>query len=219
VPGRESTLRVLALYYGARTAAQPLRGVARSGRQALRGASGRLGAGREAARGPVGGAAPVPRRDAAPEPDDGAKKSSVDAGQRASARGHNRGGRDPKGAEPTDGARRVATQVRRAGRAPAAPAEANAEKHGGPLAKERGARPTAAPRREARASAPTPAPSEARGESPLSAELREDRKQLPAARKGLKDDRPGSSKADPARQPAPPPRPRKRRPGKRGGKG
>jgi hypothetical protein len=44
-PGREGALRVLALYYGARTAARPLRSIRRSAGSATRGVRGRLGGG------------------------------------------------------------------------------------------------------------------------------------------------------------------------------
>lgn len=97
-PGREGTLRVLALYYGARTAARPLRGAGRRARSAMRAPSGLFGGGgaeraggpRQASRlgttysAPVGGDAPpldAPRpserkRSAAPQSDGESRKAA-----------------------------------------------------------------------------------------------------------------------------------------------
>jgi hypothetical protein len=107
-PGREGTLRVLALYYGARTAARPLRGAGQRARSAMRAPS-RLfgGGGAERAGGrpqasrfgatysaPVGGGAPpldAPgpserKRSAAPQGDGESRKAaSPQSGQPAGA--------------------------------------------------------------------------------------------------------------------------------------
>ncbi len=146
-PGREGSMRLLALYYGARSFGRPLRSLGRSGGSGTSGAPTRLGGGgsgsrRGGGRGGVGLAGSAPRRS---DPGDGGTRDA---------------GRDRPGGKVPAGERRAGSAPAGAGGAPV-PATAGSRK---PVAKEGARRSRAAEAalastaREASAGRPAPGP-------------------------------------------------------------
>lgn len=225
-PGREGALRVLALYYGARTAGRPLRGLRRSARRAVGGTAGRPPGGgsrggpdspstpgsgggnpRPAADGPRGGGAAIPRR----------RRPSTEPAGTGSPPSQGAAGPAPA---PTRG--EAPTARRRRKPSPRAKQTEGGERAAQPAAQGRPAEPKR-PGVSRRAPVPAPEPQPGgQGESPLAAELRAERERPAGAGEGRrgyarKPERP----AEPERSPKPPASPsvrRRRRLGKRGGK-
>lgn len=233
-PGREGALRVLALYYGARTGAhavgRPLRGAGRSARSAVGGVGRRL-RGREAATGRSRESVQSPHPDAGrPSPvAEGKQASTVAAatpspGSPGAAPGmpaRERSG--PSQASPPPGRRRRRAPVRKGATAPE-PGKPRPTKRETALEgqRARAKRPDRGGRASERPAAP-PSKQAPGGESPLSSELRDERERSsPAGERPKGDRKPGASGKAPQRNPRPdvpvPPASGKgRRFGKRGG--
>lgn len=223
-PGREGALRVLALYYGARSAGRPLRDIRRSARRAVGGTAGRLGGGGARRRPPSSSPAPpsgTDQRDpagAGVQSDPAATRPAAAEASKATRRGASPSRAAAPGPRRKRGKPAPAPRPRKGGSgAPAPPGEAQRPGGGEKTATRQE---PAGPKRSQgsrRASSPAPPPQQGgRGESPLSAELRAERERAAAEqRRAARKPRPAAEGRTPA-APSPPAR-RGRRFGKWGG--
>ena len=216
-PGREGALRVLALYYGARTLSRPLRSGARSARSAARGAGRRAGGG--ATSGPARGSGSAPRL--------GVRHGQAvgDAGQAAGGTASARGGDSrpsaPRAARGEGRERSSPASAQREGASvdPGRPAEPKGAREKRPADRQPGRPQEEQPRGPRPKSRPPsgPAPSRqsgASGESPLHSELRSDRERADAEPSQARAER-RAEKPPPDAQPSRKPRRRGSRGGKR----
>ncbi|HXV04464.1 MAG TPA: hypothetical protein VFP23_00985 [Solirubrobacterales bacterium] len=225
-PGREGALRVLALYYGARTVNRPLRGLRRSARRAVGGTVGRLSGGKGGPP-PSSSSGPGPETDPDRPGGGGAQgasapraartqrraSSAANAAERAPASKRSEAPPAPRPRKGRGGSRPTPPQAGRVEGAGSAAQPAAPRQHPTPGRPE-------APRRPA---APAPQPEQAgQGESPLAAELRAERERLSDSAAKARDaarkpERPAAERRKPG-PPVSPPARRRRRFGKRGGR-
>lgn len=214
-PGRDNTLRLLALYAGARTMRRPFRGLRRSARSATEapgrmagGIGTRLGGGKGRKTGPGTPAPPFGTSYSAPVGGGHPPLDAPSATERQQRPARTGGGSRPAGAASEPAARAGRGAKQRSTPEPSAKKEAprtdaSAEKRSAPERSQR-----SQPERPAPASARAEAKAEA--ESGLSAELREERERRGPTSKGTPPAAPPKAQAPEEDAPATPPRRRHR---------